>query len=231
LRVAGPNALGAASYGKDLRALGLAPVSTSKGKARLFVTPRGTADPTAWRRLAEPRPILDGRFVSAPGVFAWDRIDPGSALLAGLLPDDLAGSVADIGAGFGFLSDAVLRASPGVTRLDAYEADAVAAGCARANLAAFGSRARVHWHDVAAGIGTGGFDAVVANPPFHDPDGETRALGQRFIEVAAAALKPGGRLFVVANRHLPYEDALARHFARAAKLAETAAFKAYAATR
>jgi len=230
LRVAGPNALGAASYGKDLRALGLAPVSTSKGKARLFVAPRGAADPSAWRRLADPRPILDGRFVSAPGVFAWDRIDPGSALLAGLLPGDLAGRVADLGAGFGFLSDAVLRGNPGVARLDAYEADAVAAGCAGTNLAAFGARAQVHWHDVAAGIGTGAFDAIVANPPFHDPGGEDRSLGLRFVEVAAGALKPNGRLLLVANRHLPYEATLRARFARVELRLEERGYKVYAAS-
>ena len=33
-------------------------------------------------------------------------------------------------------------------------------------------------------------------------------VGRRFIAVAAESLKPGGRLYLVANRHLPYEACL-----------------------
>ena len=70
-----------------------------------------------------------------------------------------------------------------------------------------------HWIDVARGV-PARYDAVVCNPPFHlgrDPD---PALGIAFIRAAAAALVPGGRLWLVANRRLPYEAALGAAFAR-----------------
>ncbi len=229
LRVAGTNALGAASYEKDLKKLGLEGRSRSKGKARLFSAVRGKADPAAWRGLDAPRPLGSTGFVTAPGVFAWDRFDAGSQLLAQHIPADLAGAVADIGAGWGFLADAVLARAPAIGRLDAFEADAAAVACLAHNLAPYGARARALWHDVAGGIGTAAYDTVVANPPFHDARGENRALGLRFVEVAATALKPGGRLFLVANRHLAYEQRLSELFGEVRRLAEDAAFKVYCA--
>jgi 16S rRNA (guanine1207-N2)-methyltransferase len=231
LRIAGANALGPARYAKDLASLGLAVQATSKSKARLLHTV--CADPgafAAWAADAAPRRVLDGRFVSAPGVFAWDRIDEGSARLAALLPAALAGRVADLGAGFGFLADAVLTLAPAIDRLDAFEADRVALYCAKQNLARYGARADCRWHDVAAGVGTALYHAVLTNPPFHDTLGEDRGLGLRFIEVAATALKPGGTLYLVANRHLPYEKTLAARFKRVERLSEDAAFKIYAAS-
>src|SRR5690554_4027837 len=61
--------------------------SRSKHKCRVFWARAGQpgSDPalaTQWRGLDAPRPVAGGRFLSRPGVFAWDRIDAASALLA-----------------------------------------------------------------------------------------------------------------------------------------------------
>ena len=82
-----------------------------------------------WAKADAPRKVISpnvpgGRFMSRPGVFAWDRIDAASAMLAAALPDDLHGRVADLGAGFGYLSMQVLARCPDVTSLDLYEAEA-----------------------------------------------------------------------------------------------------------
>jgi 16S rRNA (guanine1207-N2)-methyltransferase len=63
------------------------------------------------------------------------------------------------------------------------------------------------------------------NPPFHEGRAADPALGQAFIEAAAKALRSGGRLFLVANRGLPYEAVLAGRFPQSGELARDGNYK------
>mgnify|MGYP001171434708 CR=1 FL=1 len=177
-----------------------------------------------WRALDAPRRIADGRFLSRPGLFAWDRVDAASALLAQCLPPDLAGRCADLGAGWGYLSGEVLARCAGITAIDLYEAEARALALARENLAGARVPVGLHWHDVTTGLPQR-YDVIVSNPPFHQGRADEPALGLAFIAAAAAALDPGGRLWLVANRHLPYEAALSGGFSRVRTVREDAGFK------
>ena len=235
---AATNIAGARSMQDDLAAIAGPVTVASKYKCRVVWTEPLTApaDPAlceAWERLDAMRPILDGRYLSRPGLFAWDRIDPASALLAPHLSAGLTGRAADLGAGWGYLAAELLTRAPGITTLDAYEAQARALPALRRNLEPFAARATlgVHWHDVTAGI-PGIYDVVVSNPPFHAEDRVDRPeLGRRFIQVAGAALRPGGKFYMVANRHLPYEETLGAVFRSVRLLADARGFKAYEASK
>lgn len=237
LVVAGANDIGAARYERELAAVLPLDGKLHKQHQRVFWTTRPVALPASvadWRNAAAARPILDGRYLSAPGAFSWDRIDPGSALLAAALPDAaVRGRVADLGCGWGYLADEVCRRCPGVTDLDLFEASRLALDLARANLAGHAARVTlgIHWQDVAAGIGAGRYDAIVCNPPFHTGKATRIDLGQAFIAAAAAALKPGGVLLLVANRSLPYEATLAASFKHVDRAAEAGGFKLFRAVR
>jgi 16S rRNA (guanine1207-N2)-methyltransferase len=180
-----------------------------------------------WIALDAPKPIADGRFVSRPGLFAWDRIDAGSQLLAKHLTADLQGAAADLGAGFGYLSAEVLARCPRITSIDLYEAEARALTLAKQNLSALSSRATLNyrWHDVTAGL-SHSYDVIVTNPPFHTSSREDRPdIGRSFIRVAADALRPRGHLWLVANRHLPYEAILNERFGRIRQVASEHGYK------
>lgn len=229
---------GARSGESDLKQLAGLAGSITKHHCRVFWTPalEGNHDPVLldkWLSLDAPRPILDGRFVSRPGVFAWDRIDPASRLLVECLPVDIAGHGADLGAGYGYLSAEVLARCPQVRALDLYEAEVRALELARRNLAGHAQTAMLafHWHDVTTGLPQR-YDFIVSNPPFHTPSRADRPdIGRRFIAVAAEALKPGGRLWLVANRHLPYEETLNAGFGKVRVLGERDGFKVIEAVK
>jgi len=229
---------GARSGEGDLKQLAGLGGSLTKNHCRVYWTAPAQGQHDAalaqrWAALDTVRPILGGRFLSRPGVFAWDRVDPASALLADNLPADLAGRAADLGAGYGYLSRELLERCPGITALDLYEAEQRALALAERNLTPPPRPVplRFLWRDVTAGVEPG-YDVIISNPPFHTPAREDRPdIGRRFIAVAAQALRPRGRLYVVANRHLPYEQSLNDSFGAVRVLAERDGFKLIEAIR
>jgi len=200
--------------------------SITQAHGRLFRFDAAKADLNDWRA-PPPAPGPQG-FVTRGGVFSEDGIDPGSALLAETLPAKLGPRVADLGAGWGFLASAVLERA-GVERVDLIEAEALALDCARINVT--DPRARFHWADAMTHVPATAYDTVVTNPPFHTGRAAEPGLGRAFIVAAAGMLAPSGTLWLVANRHLPYEAALKERFVSVEEAAGTAAFKVFRATR
>jgi 16S rRNA (guanine1207-N2)-methyltransferase len=228
LACAGANDDGAASLEKQVRkAFGLDD-TLSKFHSRVFWLTRNEKEPPSyWCGLGRLQPVGDSSWLSKPGIFSWDRVDDGSALLARHLPADLAGHVADFGCGWGYLARQMLH--PGVTRLDLIDAEHLALDAARANIT--DPRASFHWLDLTREPAPARYDAIACNPPFHTGRASTPALGKNVIEAAARALKPGGRFYIVANRGLPYEPILKAHFSSFETLADNNKFRVSRAIR
>jgi 16S rRNA (guanine1207-N2)-methyltransferase len=224
--VAGAKTMGVQAMRKELAELLPVAQTLSKNHAQVFWSLR----PESWVSppLAAQQTIsADGiQFETSPGMFSHKAADAGSQMLARHL-GEVKGRAADFGAGWGYLSAMLLKHAPGVTALDLFEADYAALEAAKTNLSArdYQTPATFHWHDLLAEPVPAAYDAVIMNPPFHTGRSAEASIGQRMINAAAKALKPGGRLLMVANRELPYEDTLQRAFRRFERIDEDRQYK------
>lgn len=225
LAVDGAKTDGIDSLYRALRTRLVATDTLTKGHGRIF---SGRIGGDRLTDLTPPAMAAAPGFQTAPGVFSADGIDAGSAALAAALPAALRGRVADLGAGWGWLSAQIL-ARDGVTALHMVEADHMALQAARANVP--DPRAQAHWADATAWQAPVPLDAVVMNPPFHTGRAPDASLGQAFIAAAARLLAPQGGLWLVANRHLPYETTLETLFSEWRMLDSPTGFKILHATR
>ncbi|MEM9967041.1 MAG: class I SAM-dependent methyltransferase [Pseudomonadota bacterium] len=198
----------------------------SKAHGKLFLI--SAAHPETFEDWAVPPARTAAGFWTAPGVFSAENIDLASALLVDVLPHTLSGHVADFGAGWGFLS-AHLLTRPKVERVHLVEAGFMALECARRNVA--DPRAIFHWADVRNWAPPRALDAVIMNPPFHQGRAAEPELGVAFINAASQVLTPQGELWMVANRHLPYEAALKQTFMMVKEVGKDARFKRFHAAR
>ncbi|MGI8840087.1 MAG: class I SAM-dependent methyltransferase [Caulobacteraceae bacterium] len=225
-----PKAKGGARLRNELEAFGCAVAETARHHHRICLTHRPTApmalDAAIEQGALQFAPPLG--LWSQPGVFSWDRIDPGSALLLETAAA-FAGMGADLGCGVGLLGKAILG-SPAVTSLTLLDIDRRAVAAARRNIddkrATF-----VHADARSAGGEIAGLDFVIMNPPFHDGGREDRRLGQAFIAAAAKMLRKGGVCRLVANVALPYEPALIAHFTTVSLIAQARGYKVFEARK
>lgn len=167
-------------------------------------------------------------YYTAAGVFSDGAVDAGSALLAQALPPKLPARMADLGAGWGYLAAPVL-ARDGVRSLELIEAEALSVACAKLNVT--DPRAAFHWADATQFTAAARYDGIVMNPPFHAARAADPGLGRAFIQAAARLLAPHGKLWMVANRHLPYETAMTECFRNVDIIGGNGAFKIFHATR
>lgn len=228
--VLAPKDKGGSRLGDELGSLGCSFEETGKRHHRICTGRR----PEAFDGLAEaiaagaPRLVDSLGLWSQPGIFSWDRLDPGSALLIETLPA-LAGRGADFGCGIGVLAHTVLKSSK-VKAMTLIDIDRRAIDAARRNVD--DARVELRWADLRVPpAGLVNLDFVVMNPPFHQGGIEDQGLGQSFVATAAKVLRRSGSLWVVANRHLPYEAVLKPLFARVEVRAEARGFKVFEARR
>jgi len=154
--------------------------------------------------------------VNYAGTFSADHLDIGTRLFLQHLPSrsDRA-RIVDLGCGNGVVGLAAALANPNAA-LAFVDESYQAVASARATFAATfpdGTReAEFRAADGMAGFEPGSVDLVLNNPPFHSHQATTDATAWRMFTGARDALRRGGELWVVGNRHLGYHVKLKRLF-------------------
>ncbi|MFB6712087.1 MULTISPECIES: methyltransferase [unclassified Streptomyces] len=204
------------------RIIGPTRTSLAVKKARLiFCTPDSdlprTPSPWPYRYdLPEDVGPVSGRTVTNhAGIFCAERLDIGTRFFLGHLPERSGPDrVVDLGCGNGVvgLSAALANPEATVTFIDeSYQAVASAEETFRANT---GPDAKADFvvGDGLTRLPPAGVDLVLNNPPFHSHQATTDATARTMFHGARTALRPGGELWVVGNRHLGYHTQLRRIF-------------------
>jgi len=164
-----------------------------------------------------------------PGVFAAGKVDPGTRFLLEHFPRaEEPAVIVDPGCGYGILGMTAARKWTDA-RIIATDDSASAVESTRLSAEAngFGDRIDARHTDILQGVEDGCADLVICNPPFHQQQRISVETGFRFIDESARVLKPGGQLFLVANRHLGYQKQLESRFAGTMIIAQSSKFVIY----
>lgn len=239
------NSLGAQRYEKIISELFPLEYVYSKSHSRVFgiIKPQLSDNQAGaveeWKALGEYKLNADGLF-TCPGMFSPEKVDAGSAMLAQWLlkqsPELFRGCGADMGAGCGYLALSMAQ-SPAVNkdidRIDLYENERLSIEASRLNFERASLPDHLHagfiWSDITQEMPANLYDWIIMNPPFHSGQQKNLGLGRRFAEKAAGALRKKGVLYMVANRALPYEPVLEKHFRRVELKSANNSFKVLAA--
>lgn len=206
-------------------------------KARLFQAVKQTASD------ALPLPPMSQYLcdqVGAPlcamaNVFSREKLDGGSRLLlqqlAQLSPVE---SLIDLACGNGVLGLAAFKVQL-ARKVVFCDESAMAVASAQYNAGTVfpGDDSHFEFHHGDGLLGYQGPPAklVLCNPPFHSQHTVDEYVGRRLLEQCSQYLAGGGRLCLVANRHLDYDATLRRGFDRVDKLASDNKFTVWLAQR
>jgi 23S rRNA (guanine1835-N2)-methyltransferase len=198
-------------------------------KARCFIAVRdGRPACAPPKELDYHFDTLEAPLVSLPNVFSGEKIDIGSRFLLDNLGQlSHASHLIDLACGNGILG--LTAKARGLCESVAFcDESAMAVESARRNARQHPFHAqndtRFHQGDGLLGYEGEQADLILCNPPFHANHTVDEFVGSRLLEQCAQHLDAGGRLCLVANRHLPYLPILKRGFSRVDKLAQNSKF-------
>lgn len=208
------------------RILGPTKTSLAEKKARLiFCTPGApgatrSTTPGPWPvtyTVDEDAGSASGlTVVNHAGIFCADRLDVGTRFFLQNLPTNTDGArVVDLGCGNGVVGTAVQVHDPDAEVVftdESYQAVASAQATYRANVREGRRTAEFLVGDGVAMLAPGSVDLVLSNPPFHSHQATTDATALRMFAQSRKVLRPGGELWIVANRHMGYHTHLRRLF-------------------
>ncbi|WP_425839431.1 methyltransferase [Streptomyces fractus] len=217
------------------RIIGPTRTSLAEKKARLIFTepdpalaPAPNPWPHTYRLPPDIGPLSSRPVVNHAGVFCAEHLDIGTRFLLEHLPQGTnARSIVDLGCGNGVVGTSAALTHPDADVLftdESHQAVASAQATYAENVGDRPGKADFRVADGLADTPPASVDLILNNPPFHSHQATTDATAYRMFTQARAALRPGGELWVVGNRHLGYHVKLRRLFGNSQLVAGNAKF-------
>lgn len=210
-------------------------VLPARKKARVVVCRRGTSVLAGWDGLLRGFELPDAGLPvkGLPAVFSRERLDIGARQLlpwAVQAAKTLApgARVLDLACGNGVQGLTVLSHRDDVFVLFA-DVSSQAVASAETNVRQALPAAQASFVCQDGTDASGEFDLVLLNPPFHDGGAVGDHIALKLFAQASRALRPGGQLLMVGNRHLGYHRSLRKSFRQVRQLAADPKFVVLAA--
>lgn len=181
-------------------------------------------------------PQLNAQIAGAPGCFSRSQLDGGARLvLDNLARCAGAEHVADVGCGNGVLGIGAALNTIALSTLTMLDESAMAVVSARKNVSALladcNAEVQVQQSDGLENYRGTPPDLILLNPPFHQQFSIDESLGFRLLKQCAKAVTPTGRVWLVINRHLRYDQIIKRLFLHSEVVASSSKFVLWELTR
>ena len=144
-------------------------------------------------------------------MFSPKEIDKGAQKLVSVFSTKLFGEVADLGAGWGYLSKEALRLNNKITRITLFENNYSAYLASKKNIA--DERATFRWASIENVRNLRRrFNHVICNPPFHSGRQKDIELLKSFIFYSSRLINPRGSVWMVFVSGVYLESELKEYF-------------------
>lgn len=180
--------------------------SLGKNKCRALRAAGARRSELSWPR-ERVHPDLGIGVIAHGAVFATNKVDDGTRLLATRCADLHGEVLVDFGCGSGILATLLAKANRS-SRVYGIDTSWAAVDSTRITAEANGQQVDAHWSDRLEGLDDGSVDVVAMNPPFHRGIAKDSELALEMFAESARVLRPGGQLWCVYNSHLPWKARL-----------------------
>ena len=222
--VAGANDAGGKSIGKACAALTASAEKTDSARHcslwHLDLKPGGDFN---WLKQARSFQFAGQAYLTLPGVFNHGTLDAGTALLLEHLPAPAHGRLLDLGCGSGVIGLSMKAREPAL-QVTLADVDAFAVRSSQLNSMRLNLEADIRPSDCLQNI-DGRFDYIISNPPFHQGKETNYRFARQLFLQGRQHLTADGQIWIVANRHLPYEEWAREAFREADVMAQENGFK------
>ena len=151
-------------------------------------------------------------FSHESNLFSGEKLDIGTRFLLEHLPSGISGTILDLGSGNGIVGIAAKKINP-KAQIIFCDDSAMAIKSSEANYGSlFQDHAHYEWTNCYENQSAESVDLVLCNPPFHQGTTIGDFIAWQMFQDAHYVLKKGGRIRVIGNSHLLYQQSLKKIF-------------------